>query len=200
MDAVLLKFSEWYLDREYERRKAKAISVDPKYARIQTLRKEDTHGIVFIDYQKGLSWAEWDYQMDVERAVLRDPKLLPVARWAGGHPVGKVLADFFAGRQRAQRGWDFRATYSLDFHLASTLGPQLLRLADDLPDDDGDWLKELRAAGEALVRYAKKDDEMWLTERTHGELVDLDTEIGDAAKSAIHWVAANLTRLRSKKN
>lgn len=94
--------------------------------------------------------------------------------------------------QRVVRGWDDRAIWGLDSHLARTLGHQLLALARDThsyPSSDWtfeQWQAELAQVGAELLSYAEVDylvdDQAW--EADH-----------QAAQDALRWVADNLANL-----
>lgn len=110
--------------------------------------------------------------------------------------------------QRAFRGWDDRAVFSLDSQLTKMLGETLVRLAEVahgfppnyggevrdalcIPDDDHDirflwWTGDIRKHGEALLTYCEK----------HGELYgDEWTAVYEPAREAFRWIADNLPAL-----
>lgn len=91
------------------------------------------------------------------------------------------------GYQRVVRGWDDRATWSLDTHLGRTLGAQLTALADGhgCPDGYGQvrWEADLKRHGQALLGYGE-------------DKFDIDdTPLYGSAQDALRWVADNLGSL-----
>lgn len=196
VDRFLAYFGERYLKRSWKRARECAMASDPFYADIQRLRRRDTAGIVMFDpNDPRLGWEAWEYQNSVEAVFHRNHLLLAMARWASNHPFSRVMNDFIAARQRAQRGWDFKALYSLDHHLATTLGPQLMKAAEDRKDREPTWLDEMRLAGEQLSMYAQKDDIVLGDSVSPQDMLTVETDIANKAKEAIHWVASNLTKL-----
>jgi len=94
-------------------------------------------------------------------------------------------------RQRMTRGWDQRALYSLDSHLAETLGAQLTALAriahgypGTYPGGFEGWVADLGRNGAALSAYGAIDNLM--PEHDH---------IWADAREALHWVADHLGAL-----
>lgn len=129
-----------------------------------------------------------------------DEFLAEVDQWRSKHPLQWRLNQFRSrlrsalyqirhirwAYQRVTRGWDDRALWSLDHHLARTLGAQLLWLADHghgYPCDTTaeKWTTQLRTHGQALADYAAADS--------------LDNTVDPLAAEAIHWVADNLGSL-----
>lgn len=124
--------------------------------------------------------------------------LTEAARWRRRHPIrcatNCALRQFrHATRQtrwayqRVTRGWDERALWSLDYHLAKTLGAQLVtlsRIAHGHPNNwtYETWTVELAKHGNALQAYADDD------------LTHYDTTY-PPAKEALIWVAENLGAL-----
>jgi len=195
-DGFLARRGDRYLERVWERTRARALAADPLYAEIEVMRKKDPLGIVMYDPNNPrLGWDAWEYQNSVESVFLRHTAVLKIARWASNRPLGRAVNDFIARRQRAQRGWDFKATYSLDHHLASTLGPQLLEVAEAKSEENATWLAEMRAAGTAIAHYAKKDDFVLGEEVSAQEMLTIEADLTVKAQEALHWVASNLTRL-----
>lgn len=89
--------------------------------------------------------------------------------------------------QRVTRGWDDRAVWSLDAHLARTLGQQLVRMGEiayghpeGYPHER--WTADLKTHGQALTLYS----EGW---------VDRWESTGQPAQQAVRWVADNLAAL-----
>jgi len=100
-----------------------------------------------------------------------------------------AISEIRFAYQRVVRGWDDRALWSLDHHLAKTLGAQLLRMADiahGYPCEDGwtfeRWTAELRQHGKTLAAYGDSEGR------------EYDT-VYPSAREALEWVAANLGSL-----
>lgn len=115
-------------------------------------------------------------------------------------------------RQRVFRGWDDRAVWSLDNHVAETLGAQLILMAEIahgyppgygsitprtedsqfIPDEpDGDetfnrWAGDLRKHGEALLAYQKSQYDVY---------GDAWEALYQPAREALVWVADNFGSL-----
>lgn len=195
-DRFLSHVSDRYLEKAWKRTKARALAADPMYAEIEAMRTKDTAGILLFDpTNPRLGWDAWEYQNAVEAVFQRQHALLALARWGSNQPLSRLVNGFFARRQRAQRGWDFRAVYGLDHHLASTLGPQLLAVAEISPNPDGEWREEMRTAGEALSTYARKEDIVLSDDVAPNDMVTIEAEIAERARQSIHWIADNLTKL-----
>lgn len=106
--------------------------------------------------------------------------------------VGKFRSGVRAVRfayQRVVRGWDDRAVWSLDHHLAETLGPQLVHMANVAHGwpSGGEWTYEtwtavLRRHGQALIAYAETDS-------------FAPEPVYEAAREAIRWVAEHFGAL-----
>lgn len=93
--------------------------------------------------------------------------------------------------QRVVRGWDVRALWSLDDHLAKTLGEQLVAMAENahgypIDKDSDEWATEIRAAGEALLAYQKMHYDVYGAE--------FDA-VYEPAQEALVWVSKNLASL-----
>lgn len=94
--------------------------------------------------------------------------------------------------QRVVRGWDDRSVWSLDSHLAKTLGAQLVRMSEiahgypseDYPYDQ--WTADLKRHGEALLTYQRLNDEVF------GNGWEADYQ---PAREALAWVGDNLGAL-----
>lgn len=118
-----------------------------------------------------------------------------VGRLLTGRPITSAIKKIKHARQRVTRGWDDTATWSLDTHLARTLGAQLVRLAEvthGYPSGGTfntfeEWQEALRTHGNALTRYAEGIHE-------YDEHIDHEQLIRDA-ETALHWVADNFGSL-----
>lgn len=120
------------------------------------------------------------------------------ARWCRRHPIRYAAncalrqargasREVRWAYQRVVRGWDDRALWSLDYHLAKTLGAQLIelsRIAHGYPSDQTyeQWTAVLAQHGQALKAYA--DDDLTHCDTTY-----------PPAKVALVWVAENLGSL-----
>jgi hypothetical protein len=170
------------LDLARRRRQAYAARAFPEYA--------ERHAGRLSDETVSTSLAETIQDLDAERSAPREWWESPV-QFLSSNPFQQVANQCRWGIQRLIRGWDDRATWSLDVHLARTLGNQLLHLADsthgwphsDTYPEPQDWEEALRLHGHALVRYA---DGCFAAED--------DTELIEAQK-ALRWVAENLPNL-----
>lgn len=130
-------------------------------------RKREDRGIVGLRYWSGYAFYRVrDRVRDVPRQV----------RWA---------------HQRLFRGWDDRAVWSLDTHLAKTLGAQLVCMADNAhgyPSRDYtflSWVEELRTHGDALLAYSRHfdcDPNAW-------------EALYEPAQAALRWVAEHFADL-----
>jgi hypothetical protein len=96
--------------------------------------------------------------------------------------------------QRVFRGWDDRALWSLQDHLARTLGAQLVKMAEVAYSYPGDevypsfeqWQTDLRRHGEALLTYQAK----------HYEVYGVDWDaVYVPAQEALRWVAEHFAAL-----
>ena len=107
-------------------------------------------------------------------------------------PATSLVRHIAWGYQRFTRGWDDRATWSLDVHLTRTLGQQLAHLADTshgwpdtITDTYEEWAALLREHSAVLLRYADNVYTM--------DSVDDDTIT--AARASLVWVAEHLPHL-----
>lgn len=103
----------------------------------------------------------------------------------------RARVDLMCAWQRLTRGWDVRSVWSLDDDLSGRLGAQLLHMADIAHGWPGeqygtfdDWVRDLRRAGWALLRYRELHHEDFTDQGIRGD-----------AKSALYWVADNLGAL-----
>lgn len=196
IDRFLVKCFEGYLEKSWNRIKEKAIAADPLYAEIEGMRKKDASGFLLFDPNNPrLGWDAWEYQHAVEEVFEPRHSLVPLARWASSQPLTRIVNDFIAKRQRVQRGWDFKAIYGLDYHIASTLGPQLLQRAEQSISKDVALLEEMRKAGEALSVYAQKDEIVLGDQVKPKDMASVEADIAERAKESLHWVADNLAKL-----
>lgn len=109
--------------------------------------------------------------------------------------ISRRIKETKYAKQRITRGWDDRATWSLDTHLCATLGEQLAHLAEmthGYPAGSryttfDQWQDDLRLYGKALTEYAEhkfSDD----------ETID-QGRLEMQAQEALRWVADNLGSL-----
>jgi hypothetical protein len=195
-DAFIARLGDTYLQKTWSQAKTQAMAADSLYAEIEGLRRDGSTGMILFDPSNPkLGWAAWEYQNDVESVFHRNKSLLVLARWASNKPFSRMFNDFIANRQRSQRGWDFKATYSLDHHLATTLGPQLLAVSQRMESGDDAWLDEMRQAGADLSRYAEKDDIVLSDKVNPSDMGAVEQDLTERAQDAIRWVAKNLGKL-----
>lgn len=156
---------------------------DPLYAAAHTRRASATTTTIPLDDLR-LTLATHD-------ALGPHPWWEAPCGWATSRPATRALDQIRYAQQRLVRGWDERALWSLDAHLAHTLGTQLAVLAenahgwpDDLYPEFEDWQARLRAASGALLAYAPFDLDPATGERSTTE-----------AQEALRWVADVLPAL-----
>lgn len=121
------------------------------------------------------------------------PRHLATALRVASMPKRSVRAAH-RSLQRARRGWSADDAWQLDAYISGVLGGGLLHLADNADcypatghyADHAAWTRELRAHGEALLRWS----DLVRTAANDGE----DAEYA-AAQAALHWVAENLRDL-----
>lgn len=161
----------------------------------------DAHRAARANRTRVTSWEElrtelhqWDQQQILEHdASLNWTVEEFLARATHSTPVSTGTRHLRWGWQRLTRGWDDRATWSLDAHLTRTLGQQLLHLADTThgwPDTVTDtfdaWAALLREHGNTLLRYSAT---AYDTDRQDGEAAI------HAAQESLQWVAQHLPHL-----
>lgn len=94
--------------------------------------------------------------------------------------------------QRVVRGWDDRSVWSLDSHLAKTLGQQLVRMSEIAHGYPGEsypydrWTADLKRHGEALLTYHRVQFDVYGDEWE---------AIRRPACEALVWVGDNLGAL-----
>jgi hypothetical protein len=118
-----------------------------------------------------------------------------LGRFLTGQPISSAIKKAKYARQRVKRGWDDTATWSLDTHLARTLGAQLSHLAyvtHGYPSGGNfstfeEWQEALRTHGQSLTLYAEGIHE-------YEDNIDHAKLIADA-ETALHWVADNFGSL-----
>lgn len=128
-------------------------------------------------------------------ATTLDSALGAVGRILSGRPIASAIRNMKHARQRVTRGWDDSSTWSLDTHLARTLGAQLTHLADvthGYPSGGTfhsfeQWQETLRTHGAALTRYG--DDIFKYEDNINHEQLTAE------AQAALHWVADNFGSL-----
>jgi hypothetical protein len=195
-DGYIARLGDGYLQKTWSLAKERASAADPLYAEIEGMRHNGSAGVLLFDPNNPkLGWAAWEYQNDVESVFHRHQSLLSLARWASSKPFSRALGDFIASRQRVQRGWDFKAVYSLDHYVAKTLGPQLLAISERTETADETWLNEMRKAGNDLSKYGDKDDIVLSDEVSPNDMLTIEQDLTERAQEAIRWVAKNLRQL-----
>lgn len=174
-----------FLDRLYDTQHVRAMA-DPAYARIDAQRQAG-HPLPLEDV--------FTIQTIRDRHATHPWWEEPLSRMAR-RPVTHATQTVYFAWQRATRGWDDSATWSLDTHLASVLAAQLDHLAAtthgwpqglDFPDFE-DWQAALRTNAGRLRTYA--DGKFAATTPED----DLERQYADA-QQALRWVAAHLGSL-----
>lgn len=203
LDKALTALADPALDRLYERNRARAME-DTEYAEIEARRHRRKDGyITLASSDDNLTMEHWDIQSTIEARTARHPWWEGPLRALRSNPFSKVVSAVDRRHQRAQRGWDHTALWSLDDHLSKTLGAQLIALADiahGWPQSDEyptyeDWVAALRDNGNALLAYGDHWDVCLIPGITSEEIRAKEDELRDNAKKALHWVADNLGAL-----
>lgn len=197
-DEALKKVGDKAFDKWYDTAKTNAM-LDTKYADIEERRKTEHGNSIMIDKKAGLGFEELDYQHGIINKT-RQPILMPFYRYLSHSPVRSFKNNFKHAFQRLNRSWDDTATWSLDYHLTSTLGKQLKHLAETThgwPQSDTypefeDWQKALHKHGDMLLTYANKDDIVF-TEAGYDS--KQEEQIIKNAQKSLRWVASNLPSL-----
>ena len=177
------------LHRETENRAL----TNPEYARLTAQHAK--HAAV--------EWADLKTEWDLRDQYTLTPWWLPAATALASQPVTRGLHGAIHAAQRMIRGWDDTATWSLDHHLAITLGQQLAHLADtthgwpqsDEYPDFTDWQAALRENAAFLNTYAT---DKWASPTgvtTFEEDIAADTLRTENAQQALRWVATNFPSL-----
>lgn len=197
IDTGLEKVADKPLERLYEANKARA-EKNPDYAAIEAKRRvAGSEHILMISQEHGLDGDAWELQMRIWDDGARHPWWEKPARAISNRPLTKALSALQRRGERARRGWDHQALWSLDTHLCATLGAQLTGLADiahgwpqseTYPDYD-DWIAALRDNAAKLTAYGNKWD---LDINPYGEESE---QVYKDAQDALRWVADNLGAL-----
>lgn len=191
LDATLAKPAELALHLLGSRNAARAMT-DPRYRELRA--KRDPH-----PFRATLE--QWNAEFDLLETHSDHPRWEPAARALTRRPLRSAVSRVRCAVQRLTRSWDDTATYNLDDHLASTLGAQLLHLADiahGWPQSEefptfADYQDALRTHGTALLAYANR----WSTldAADHAEQRKREEELRVAAAAALHWVAEHFGSL-----
>ena len=200
-DEVLHKIGSKKMDQVIDKAKKLAM-LNPEYADIESRRHIDGgNNIILFSEADGLTFDDWERQMEIENEVAPQPPIMKVYRFLYDRPLSSFVGQTQAAYQRLTRGWDDTATWSLDYHLTSTLGAQLKHLADTThgwPQSDKfptfeDWQKALNKNGDLLLAYSKKDEIMFATDELYDPAFEEKTIKG--AQRALRWVSDNLPAL-----
>lgn len=193
-DELLSVFITPAIDALYTEARNKALLLDEKYREIEKRRESGSSGDfkVFLSEEMDLGWDEIDYQREVEERYMRRAWWKGPARVLADRPLSTIYRKVAFGYQRLSRSWDDSAVWSLDTHLAATLGAQLIKLADEhngwpegLYKTPGEWEAALRKNGQALLAYQG----IYTLEG------DSEEETMKQAKEALRWVADNFEAL-----
>lgn len=195
IDNFMEQQAEGPLDRLYDQNKARAMK-NPVYADIEKRRRnEGSEFVTMFSEEAQLGVDEWDLQMSIMEQVSRHPWWEMPLRHLADRPLTRRFRAVEFAHQRLTRGWDDRATWSLDDHLCKTLGEQMLHLAEtthgwpqseEFPTFE-DFQAALRVHGTALVTYSKRWDEMLDN--------DVEEKVRGDAQTALRWVADHLGTL-----
>lgn len=190
------------LDRLYDRNEALAMT-DPEYAAIEARRRSNgPHTVLFSD-ELNLGLDEALRQIDIREARAEHPWWEKPARLLRDRPTTRAHRVVKHAAQRVTRSWDDTATWSLDTHLARTLGAQLHHLADtthgwpqseEFPEFD-DWAAALRANADALLAYGNRWDDDADATGSPEEIRAREAARYAAAQDALRWVADHLDAL-----
>lgn len=192
-DELLSIFITPSIDALYKEARDKALLLDEKYRDIEERRNlGSSEGYkIFISDENDLGWEEIEYQREVEQRYMRRVWWKRPAQVLSDRPLSSIYRTLVFGYQRLSRSWDDSAVWSLDSHIAKTLGAQLIKLADEhngwpegLYKTPEEWSEALRKNGEALLAYSSGLYEL-----------DGDDEPTVKAKEAMHWVADHFEAL-----
>jgi hypothetical protein len=177
----------WHLNRVRAR-----ASADPRWAQIER-RRRDPGQPNRVTAPEGLGEDSWQVQQGIAQALTPDPLWLSGAYRLTRGPLSSVVGRAKHRRQRRRMGWDARALWALDTHLAGTLSQQLAHFADtahgwpsgpEFPEFT-DWQDALYTQAAALAAYARRDE---LSEEDEASAVR-------AGQGAMRWVADHLPSL-----
>jgi hypothetical protein len=181
IDTALGAPARFALDRLSRRNEKLAMRV-PEYAEIAKRQEDGT-----------VRFEDLDTQATIEHVIGRHPWWVGTARFLAQNPLSKVFNEIRWAYQRVARGWDDRAIWSVDSHLAETLGAQLIALAEiahgspiseEFPTYE-DWTAALKENGKKLLAWG-----------THYEAdYNAEKELLRDAKEALTWVTAHLESL-----
>lgn len=134
-------------------------------------------------------------QSDISNQTMPQPPIMELWRFLYARPIGSAKRQIRWAYQRLTRGWDDTATWSLDTHLAKTLGEQLKHLANTShgypsPEHETfeDWIADLNKNADALIAYGNKWD-------NNIDTIDEEADLLVEAQKAMHWVANHLPSL-----
>lgn len=191
LDDSISTYGNRKLDNNYETTKAKALQ-DPTYKNIEDRRHNPDGTITLLNNH--LTIEDWETQNRIySQNDTLNPILHNIYHTLANNPIRTFLHTIQHTQQRLTRGWDDTATWSLDTHLAATLGSQLKHLAETThgwaqsekyPTFE-DWQKALHTHGDALTTYGNR----W---NTIDNEPSTETKQYRAAQKALHWVASNL--------
>lgn len=195
IDNMLEPVASKALDNLAVKNKSRAMQ-DPAYSAIENKRHKDgSEFVTMIDEEGGLGMAEWEGQHRIYESLAQHPWWEELARKASDRPFTGRIAKRIHRHQRAVRGWDDTATWSLDTHLTATLADQLDRLAatthgwpqsQEFPDFE-DWQTALTSNAAKLRRYGRDKFDLIDPEDETAALTD--------AQDALRWVADHLGSL-----
>jgi hypothetical protein len=200
--------------RDHDRRHSIAMRTNQRYAQIEALRHRNDGLVTLFDDQ--LDTTHWLQQAEVLNGVPRAP-FMPVVDFLARRPVATRARNMRRAAQRARRGWDDTALWSLDTHICSMLSQQLRALAgistgwpDQLVESHAEWTTALVQHADALGAYAQRESspahDRWYAALTAGssdeecdallaEAVTYEQRAVADAQSSLRWVADVLPHL-----
>lgn len=200
-DEALHEYASKKLDIINDARDEAAMS-SKEYADIEARRHvEGEEHVVLISDKHGLTFDDWERQMQIRDELTSEPQIVKLWRFLYNSPLQSGINFVSHAVQRETRGWDDTATWSLDYHLASTLGAQLKHLAatthgwpqsEKFPTFEN-WQDALNVNGDKLIAYAEKDNVVFASGGVHDFAAEQAIIV--EAQEALHWVADNLPAL-----
>lgn len=180
---------------------------NPIYRDIENRRNPEGESYsIFLDENQNLGFNELEIQYNIYDEVKEEPWWVEPARLLQRSPVQGAVNSIWARYQRAVRGWSDSDAWSLDIHLARTLGEQLNYLADiahgwprseEYPTME-DWVTALRENAALLLAYYNGKVGEWSSEDAElsfSERLKKEDDLADGAKRAYMWLGRNFQAL-----
>lgn len=200
VDEKLHDYGDKKLDQIIDYRTAEAMK-NPEYAEIEARRKTSNGNIIMLSDEDNLTMEHWDHQHKIYAETTHEPLLMPFYRYLRNYPIGQAIGLIKRAGQRLYKGWDYTATWSLDYHLTSTLGAQLHHLANTThgwPQSDKfpefkDWQKALHKNADMLIAYANRDEVLFAKDTPYDR--EKEEQLIKDGQKALRWVATYLPNL-----